>query len=123
MQITALVYTNDKCIGCNKCLRACYCDGACIAVEENGIQRINVDPAKCVGCGACIDVCKHNARDFYDDTDRFFEDLKRGARISLLVAPAFKANYPNEYEQVLGGLKKLGINRIINVSFGADITT
>ena len=119
----ALVYTNDKCIGCNKCLRACYCDGACIAVEENGIQRINVDPAKCVGCGACIDVCKHNARDFYDDTDRFFEDLKRGARISLLVAPAFKANYPNEYEQVLGGLKKLGINRIINVSFGADITT
>lgn len=119
----ALVYTNDKCIGCNKCLRACYCDGACIAVEENGIPRINVDPAKCVGCGACIDVCKHNARDFYDDTDRFFEDLKRGERISLLVAPAFKANYPNEYEQILGGLKRLGVNRIISVAFGADITT
>lgn len=29
----------------------------------------------------------------------------------------------DEYEKVLGGLKKLGVNRIINVSFGADITT
>ena len=39
------------------------------------------------------------------------------------MAPAFKANYPKEYESVLGGLKALGVNRIISVSFGADITT
>lgn len=44
-----LVYTNDKCIGCNKCIRACYCEGACIAVEQDGIQSIHVDPAKCIG--------------------------------------------------------------------------
>ena len=37
--------------------------------------------------------------------------------------PAFKANYPDEYESVLGGLMKLGVNHIINISFGADITT
>lgn len=43
-----LVYTNDKCIGCNKCIRACYCEGACIAVEQDGIQSIDVDPAKCI---------------------------------------------------------------------------
>ena len=41
----------------------------------------------------------------------------------MLIAPAFKANYPNEYESVLGGLKKLGVNRLISISFGADITT
>ena len=58
-----------------------------------------------------------------DDTERFFEDLKKGERISILIAPAFKADYPNEYEKALGGLKKLGVNRIISVSFGADITT
>lgn len=40
-----------------------------------------------------------------------------------LIAPAFKADYPTEYEKALGGLKKLGVNRIISVSFGADITT
>ena len=40
-----------------------------------------------------------------------------------MLAPAFLANYPKEYESVLGGLKQLGVNRIISISFGADITT
>lgn len=121
--VMGLVYTNDLCIGCNKCIRACSCLGACIATEEEGSARINVDETKCVACGACIDACEHHAREFNDDTERFFADLKKGERISLLLAPAFKANYPNEYEKVLGGLKKLGVNRIISISFGADITT
>lgn len=37
--------------------------------------------------------------------------------------PAFRANYPEEYELVLGGLKALGVKHIISVAFGADITT
>ena len=60
---------------------------------------------KCVACGACFDVCKHEAREYKDDTERFFDDLKKGEKISILLAPAFKANYPKEYESVLGGLK------------------
>ena len=82
-----------------------------------------MDGSKCVACGACFDVCEHSAREFIDDTEEFFNALKKGERISLLLAPAFKANYPGEYEKVLGGLKSLGVNRIISVSFGADITT
>ena len=117
------IYTNDKCIGCNKCIKACSAIGACIAVEDEGEARIVVDGTKCVACGSCIDVCEHGAREFRDDTGRFFEDLEKGEKISLLLAPAFKANYPEQYESVLGGLKELGINRIISVAFGADITT
>lgn len=120
-----LVYTNNKCIGCNKCIRACSCIGACVSTEpdEKGNSRIMVDGSLCVACGACFDVCEHNARDFIDDTERFFDDLKKGEKISLLIAPAFPANYPDTYAKILGGLKKLGANRIISVSFGADITT
>ena len=102
----SLVFTNDNCVGCNKCISACSCIGANVHVEEDGKNRIEVDGDKCVVCGACFDVCKHNAREFNDDTERFFADLAKGERISLLVAPAFKANYPDEYERVLGGLKK-----------------
>ena len=91
--------------------------------EVNGANRIDVDGDRCVACGACFDVCEHGAREFRDDTERFFEDLKRGEQISVLLAPAFKANYPKEYEKVLGGLKAMGVKRIISVSFGADITT
>ena len=121
---TSLVFTNDKCIGCNKCTRVCSCEGACVTkVTEDGRSRIEVDGNRCVACGACFDVCEHNAREYHDDTERFFNDLKSGEKISVLIAPAFKANYPGEYESVLGGLKDLGANHLISVSFGADITT
>ena len=118
-----LIRTNDKCIGCNKCIRACSCTGANVAVEKDRGNVIEVDPAKCIACGACIDACEHGAREYVDDVDRFFDDLSRGTKISVLIAPAFLANYPHEYEKYLGMLKKLGVNRFISVSFGADITT
>jgi len=119
-----LVMTNDNCIGCNRCIRACSSMGANIAVEKGRGNVIDVDPVKCIACGACIDACEHNAREYADDVEKFFEDLKRGTKISVLIAPAFLANYPGgEYERYLGMLKKLGVNRFISVSFGADITT
>ncbi len=123
MEKRGLVYTNDNCIGCNKCISVCPVITANTAVEENGKTVIHVNPDNCIGCGACFDACEHGARSFYDDTEEFFEDLKKGEKISVLLAPAFAANYPNEYKRILGGLKKLGVNRIISVSFGADITT
>ena len=120
----SLVYTNDKCIGCNKCVKACPAMGACMSVDDGGDERrIDVNGDYCVSCGACIDACEHHAREFYDDTEQFFEDLKRGEKISILIAPAFLANYPREYGSILGGLKKLGVNRMISISFGADICT
>ncbi|MBP3784191.1 MAG: 4Fe-4S binding protein [Butyrivibrio sp.] len=120
-----LVFTNDNCVGCNKCISACSCMGACVSGEPDadGISKIQVDSSKCIACGACFDACEHNAREYNDDTERFFEDLKRGEKISILIAPAFLADYPREYESALGGLKKMGVNRMISVSFGADITT
>ena len=121
--LEALVYTNENCVGCNKCISACPVLTANRAVEEKGMNKIVVDGSQCIACGACFDVCAHKARSYNDDTERFFEDLKRGEKISLLLAPAFLANYPKEYASVLGGLKNLGVNRIISISFGADITT
>lgn len=118
-----LIRTNENCIGCNRCVGACSCPGANVSVIEQGKSRITVNPDKCIACGACIDVCEHHAREYVDDVERFFDDLRRGECISLLIAPAFKANYPNDYENILGQLKKLGVNRLISVSFGADICT
>ena len=123
-KLESLVYTNEKCIGCNKCINVCPAMGACTSVDVDGNERrISVNGTYCVSCGACMDACVHGAREFRDDTERFFADLKAGQKISLLLAPAFLANYPTQYGSVLGGLKQLGVNRIISVSFGADITT
>lgn len=124
-EFSSLVYTNDDCVGCNKCINACSAMGACISAEpkEDGTARIDVDGMRCIACGACFDACEHNAREFNDDTERFFEDLRNGVPISVLIAPAFKANYPGEYESTLGALKACGVKRFISISFGADITT
>ncbi len=121
--MSQLVYTNEKCQGCNRCISVCPVLTANYSVQSEGGQRIEVHSENCIACGACFDVCEHNAREYYDDTEQFFRDLEQGEKISVLLAPAFQANYPEEYASILGGLKALGVNRIISVSFGADITT
>ena len=121
--VNGFVRTNEKCVGCNRCISVCPVINANVATVRDGKQRIEVNGNQCVACGSCFDVCEHSARYYLDDTEQFFADLKRGERISLLIAPAFLANYPKAYGRVLGGLKRLGANRMINVSFGADITT
>lgn len=118
-----IIYTNEKCTGCNRCISACAIEGANKAVIINGENKVKINGELCIHCGACIEVCKHGARSFYDDTDRFFDDLENGKNISILIAPAFIANYPNEYKKILGYLKHKGVNKIVSVSFGADITT
>ena len=86
-----IIRTNDNCIGCNKCIRACSSRGANVAVERGRINVIDVNPDKCIACGACLDACEHHAREFIDDTEQFFEDLRNGQKISVLIAPAFLA--------------------------------
>lgn len=122
-KLNTLVYTNDKCIGCNKCISSCPVLTANCVIQDNGKQFINVNPSSCIACGSCIDACQHNAREFNDDTEKFISDLKQGKRISILYAPALVSNYPNDYKNILGALKQMGANHIFNVAFGADITT
>lgn len=112
----------EKCVGCNKCIRNCIVLDANVAkMTENG-NVVEVNEEKCVLCGKCIEVCDHDARGFTDDTELFFEDLQKGTRISVIAAPAVRANYEN-YENLFGFLKAKGVNVIYDVSFGADITT
>lgn len=114
-----MIFTNEKCVGCNKCIRSCPLLTANVA--EDG--KININEEMCIQCGACFDNCMHDARDFKDDTEKFLKDLKSGKRFSVIVAPAFIANYPKEYKKIYGYLKSLGVAHIYSVSFGADITT
>lgn len=115
-----LIYTNEQCTGCNKCVRECPILMANDATEAGHVKVISEN---CIACGTCFDACTHGARDYLDDTESFFKDLETGRKISVIVAPAFLANYPKEYKKVLGYLKEKGVNHIYSVSFGADITT
>jgi iron only hydrogenase large subunit-like protein/nitrogen-specific signal transduction histidine kinase len=116
------IYLNEeKCVGCNKCLSNCPVISANIAYLVDGNNKIKVDTEKCIHCGECIKVCDHNARSFKDDTERFFQDLSNGKKLSVIAAPSLIVNF-HEYKKLLGYLKNLGVNLIYDVSFGADIT-
>lgn len=116
-----LITYTDRCVGCNKCIAKCPVK-ANVAYLKEGENKVKVDQTKCIHCGECIDVCDHNARDFADDTENFFADLKHGKRISVLAAPAIRFNI-KEYKRLYGYLKSMGVRMIYDVSFGADITT
>ncbi|MHB8063709.1 MAG: methyl-accepting chemotaxis protein [Ruminiclostridium sp.] len=113
----------SKCAGCNSCVSVCpHTFANKISKDENGDIKISIVTENCVACGECIKACSHGARYYEDDTQIFFDSLKRG-NVGIVVAPAFMLNYPKEYKKVFAWLKSKGASQIWNTSFGADITT
>ena len=117
-----IVKTKDElCTGCNRCVRECPMETANITYQdENGNIKVRVDQTKCIACGRCISACKHEARLYEDDTERFFRDLSQGVPISLIAAPSIRTNIPY-YKRLFTYLKTLGVRKIYDVSLGADI--
>lgn len=119
-----IIFTDEqKCQGCNKCIGICPVKFANEAyTDASGDNKIKINSDYCIHCGKCLEVCDHNARYYLDDTETFFNDLKHGKKISVVVAPSIRTNYPN-YENLFGFLKSMGVTVIYDVSLGADITT
>jgi len=109
------------CNGCNRCVRECPMEASNITYQdEEGNIKVKIDHEKCIACGRCITACKHNARYFEDDTEKFFNDLSKGVPISIIAAPSIRTNIPL-YKKLFTYLKSLGVNKIYDVSLGADI--
>lgn len=114
----------EKCVGCNACVRVCPAGDANIAhMDESGTLRIKIDDDRCIKCGACIKACSHQARYFIDDTEQFISDLKAGKEIAMIAAPAIKIAFDGNWRHVLQWLRNQGVKAIYDVSFGADICT
>ena len=117
-----LIFTNDKCIACNRCISNCSLIGANVSVVKNGVARMEIDSRKCNDCGRCISVCVHNARDYRDDADAFFADLERGEKISVVVSPALFGLYGDKTKGIIGCLKSLGVDKVYDGGYGREIS-
>lgn len=53
---------HDKCIGCNKCKRACLCDSEILDAVVAG-EDVMVRAGDCMACGKCIEACPTAALD------------------------------------------------------------
>lgn len=116
-----MISTNDNCINCNRCVFECPVMGANVTVNHKNRFVVEVNENICISCGHCLNVCSHDAREYKDDTDRFFDDLRDGKRIALAVSPAFYKLYPELAPKVFSYLRTLGLGKIYDVSFGADL--
>ncbi len=110
------------CMGCNKCIFYCPTHANNAILDEKNDNKIHVEQRFCIHCGECIISCDHDAREYTDDTEKFFEDLAKGKKINVVAAPAIRHNIP-EYRRLFGYLASLGACDFYDVSFGANITT
>ena len=111
----------NKCIGCNHCIRVCPIETANIAYQDASANiKVRIDPTQCILCGSCVDACEHAARHIIDDTERFFQDLEAGVPIALMAAPTVMTNIP-EWKRLFTWLRRCGVTLIYDVSLGADI--
>ncbi|MGN0691958.1 MAG: methyl-accepting chemotaxis protein [Oscillospiraceae bacterium] len=108
----------DKCIGCNACIRTCPVPNA----NHYDGKVVRVNPDECIQCGECIKNCRHGARYYDDDLDTFMEMIKT-KRVSLIVAPAIKTALDGRWRHILKWLKDMGVHEVYDGSFGADICT
>lgn len=108
----------DKCVNCHVCINVCpvkYCN-------DGSGETVKVNHNLCIACGSCLSACTHDARQYIDDFQPFFESLKNGEKIVAIAAPSVAANFPDQYLNLNGWLKNLGVDAVFDVSFGAELT-
>jgi dissimilatory sulfite reductase (desulfoviridin) alpha/beta subunit len=108
-----IILDTDKCIGCNSCIRACPTHAANSAeIDLSGKTIKKIDESKCIKCGECIKACEaHGARSYTDDT-QIFCGLKRGEKISVIVAPSIKTAFEKNWRQVIQLLRSMGVQKV-----------
>ena len=116
-----IVFTNDKCIGCSKCISACPVFGANVSRMVN--EKLTVDVTqKCIDCGLCVVACEHGAREYKDDLETVLLALSEKKKISALIDPTLYMIYGSKAAEILGFLKDLGVCKLYDVAYGAEIS-
>jgi len=132
---TASVIDQDKCIKCGRCKDACPyqaisrigrpCAEACgaKAIGSDALGRAKIDQDKCVSCGLCIVACPFAAIADKSEIFQLVTAIRTGQTVFAAIAPSFVGQFgplatPGK---VVAGIKALGITRVIEVGWGADI--
>jgi iron only hydrogenase large subunit-like protein/nitrogen-specific signal transduction histidine kinase len=114
-----LVYTvKDRCRVCYTCVRECPVKAIRI---YNGQAEVIAE--RCIACGNCVRVCSQDAKVFIDSREQVKILLKDERPVYAIIAPSFPAEFKEieDYRTLVGMIRRLGFDRVIEVSFGADM--
>ena len=129
------VIDQDKCIKCGRCIQACPyhailrfgrpCAEACgaDAVDSDSLNRAVINQDKCVACGLCIVACPFAAIADKSEIFQVITAIRSGKTVHAALAPSFVGQFgplatPGK---IVAGLKALGLSKVIEVGWGADI--
>lgn len=116
---TKLVYTvKDRCRVCYTCVRECPVKAIRII---NGQAEVIAE--RCIACGNCVRVCSQDAKVFIDSREQVKILLKGEKPVYAIIAPSFPAEFKEitDWKVLVGMIRKLGFDKVIEVSFGADM--
>ena len=124
-----------KCIDCGKCTQVCPyhaiirvpvpCEEACpvgaISRDESGKQFINFNT--CISCGKCMTACPFAAILERSQLIDILRALQSKRPVVAMVAPSIVGQFSGKLGQIAAGLIKAGFASMVEVAFGAEMTT
>lgn len=116
-----LVYTvKNRCRVCYTCVRDC--PAKAIKIIDGQAEVIT---ERCIACGSCVKVCSQGAKAFYQSIHPVEELLQSNQKVIACVAPSFPAEFTAiiDYRKFVGMVKSLGFDKVVEVSFGADVVS
>jgi len=124
----------DTCINCGKCPPVCPyhaiiyvpipCEESCPtgAIAKDGKGKESIDEEKCIYCGKCISACPFGAIMERSQIVDVIQLLRSGEPVVALVAPSIASQYSADRQRLLGAIKALGFEQVLEVAEGADLT-
>lgn len=107
----------DLCCGCTNCLKRCPTE----AIRVHG-GKAKILSERCIDCGECIRICPHHAKKAHSTA---IEEIQKYKYKVAVPAPALfgQFNHLENIDIVLTGLKKIGFDKVFEVSRGAELVS
>lgn len=106
---------------CRSCFaRPCTlnCPKKCISVTDG---QAHIDPEKCINCGKCIVACPFGAIMDKSQIIDVLKSLQSDREVVAMIAPAIVGQFSASPANIVGALKKLGFDKVVEVAVGADV--
>lgn len=126
---------HQRCVNCGLCQKNCPfhaiiyipvpCEESCPvgAISKDADGKEHIDPERCIYCGRCISACPFGAVVEKSHMIEIFKAFRSPRPVVALVAPAVAGQFKTSLSNIMGAVRDLGFDHVIEVAKGADVTT